>query len=469
MIVQTMKNDQRLDSSFRDPSGFLFRREGVLYRQVNNLYKENYRRLVESGLYDRLVSTGLLIPHEEVDEQPFEEDSAYLVLRPEPLKFISYPYEWCFSQLKDAALVTMEIQKSALKYDLSLKDSSAYNIQFHEGRPILIDSLSFEVYREGEPWVAYRQFCQHFLAPLALMAYRDVRFGQLLRVYIDGLPLDLATGLLPKRTLIDFGLLTHLHLHAAAQKRYAGETVDKEDVSRAMSRNSFLGLIDSLENTINKLRWKPSGTEWGDYYEASAGHYSRKAFEHKREKVAKFIERIQPNSVWDLGANVGEFSRLASERGIPTLAFDIDPAAVERNYLACRENEDVNLLPLLMDLTNPSPALGWQNRERKSFLERAPAGAVLALALIHHLAIGNNVPLPDLADFFQQLGRWLIVEFIPKSDSQVKRLLAMREDIFPQYNEESFKDVFAGRFEILDEVPIQDSQRALYLMEAKHT
>jgi ribosomal protein L11 methylase PrmA len=462
-----MENKQRLGASFRDPSGFLFTRQGVLYRQVNKIYAENYQRLIETGLYERLVLAGLLIPHEEVSEPPFDEALAYRVLRPVPLKFISYPYEWSFSQLKDAALETIAIQKTALQSNLSLKDSSAYNIQFKDGRPILIDSLSFEMYREGQPWVAYRQFCQHFLAPLALMSTRDVRLGQLLRVYIDGLPLDLAAALLPRRTLFDFGLLTHLHLHAVAQKRYAGQAVDKERVSQGMSKTSFLGIIDSLESTVRKLRWKPAGTEWGDYYAASAGHYSQQAFDHKREIVTNFIDRIRPHSVWDLGANVGEFSRIASERGIPTIAFDIDPAAVERNYLTVREKNETNLLPLLMDLTNPSSDLGWQNRERMSFLSRAPADAVLALALVHHLAIGNNVPLPDLADFFDRLGKWLVIEFVPKEDSQVQRLLATREDIFPGYEVNNFKAVFAERFEIIESTPIQDSPRTLYLMQAR--
>jgi hypothetical protein len=462
-----MKDNQRLRASFRDPSGFLFTRQGVLYRQVNRIYAADYQRLIETRLYDRLVKAGLLISHEEVDEPPYNEALAYRVLRPEALKFISYPFEWSFSQLKDAALATIAIQKTALKSKLSLKDSSAYNIQFKDGQPVLIDTLSFEVYREGQPWVAYRQFCQHFLAPLVLMAYRDVRLGQLLRVYIDGLPLDLSVRLLPKRTLFDFGLLTHLHLHAAAQKRYASQTVDKEKVSQGMSKTSFLGLIDSLESTVRKLHWKPAGTEWGDYYAANAGHYSRQAFDHKREIIAGFIERIQPQGVWDLGANIGEFSRLASERGIPTIAFDIDPAAVERNYLSCRESGETNLLPLLMDLTNPSPNLGWQNQERMSFLSRAPADLVLALALIHHLAIGNNVPLSDLAEFFHSLGKWLVIEFVPKSDPQVQHLLATREDIFGGYDVDTFSAVFAERYAIVESIPIRDSPRTLYLMQAR--
>ena len=210
--------------------------------------------------------------------------------------------------------------------------------------------------------------------------------------------------------------------------------------------------------TITSIgRWKRYRRGISARLEAVAARYG----------AVELRDRIKGGNVIDIGANVGEFSRLASERGIPTIAFDIDPAAVERNYLACREKSETNLLPLLMDLTNPSPDLGWQNQERMSLISRAPAGAVLALALIHHLAIGNNVPLPDLADFFHRLGKWLVIEFVPKDDSQVQRLLATREDIFTSYDVQTFSKVFAERFDILESIPINDSPRTLYLMQAK--
>ena len=209
-----------LRSSFRDPGGFLFRREGSLYRQVNRACAEDFQLLESSGLAASLREAGLLIPHVEADVEPPRPDIAFRVIRPEPVPFISYPYEWSFSQLKDAALTTLRIQKIALRHGMILKDASAYNIQFHRGRPVLIDTLSFTRYEEGQPWVAYRQFCQHFLAPLALMAYRDVRLSALLRTEIDGVPLDLAAGLLPWRTRLKPGLLMHLHVHAASQKKY---------------------------------------------------------------------------------------------------------------------------------------------------------------------------------------------------------------------------------------------------------
>ena len=420
-----------------------------------------------SKLYGKLVHAGLLIPHEEVSVEPEVPALSYKVIQPEPLKFVSYPYEWSFSQLKDAALVTMAVQKLALESGMVLKDASAYNIQFHQGKPVLIDTLSFEIYREGDPWVAYRQYCQHFLAPLALMAHTDVRLNQLLRVYIDGIPLDLAARLLPGRTRFGLGLASHIHLHAAAQKRYADKPAVKTQTTRRMSKMSFMGLMDSLESTTRKLSWKPSGTEWGDYYTASSGHYSNSAFEHKKQVVRQFLEHIQPAICWDLGANTGEFSQLAAGMAGVTVAFDIDPAAVEQNYLRGKKNKQSRMLPLVMDFTNPSPSLGWHNQERHSLLERAPADALLALALIHHLAISNNVPLPLLAEYFRDLGRWLIIEWVPKEDSQVQKLLASRQDIFTEYHQSGFEAAFGAYFTVHEKADVQDSPRVLYLMERK--
>lgn len=241
-------------ASFRDPSGFVFLRDGVVYRQINRAYQNNYDRLISSGLYEKLVQDGLLVPHTEVSLQYAVTEDAYKVMKPEPVPFISYPYEWCFSQIKHAALLTLGIQTRALDFGMSLKDCSAYNVQFRDGKPVFIDTLSFERYRKGQPWVAYRQFCQHFLAPLALMSYVDVRLHQLFRVHLDGIPLDLASLLLPARTWVNFGLLSHIHLHAKAQKRFADEPIPSE--GRSVGRMAFLGLVDNLKSAIEKLRWR---------------------------------------------------------------------------------------------------------------------------------------------------------------------------------------------------------------------
>lgn len=438
-----------------------------MFRQVNQSYRGDYDLLMQSGVYEKLVKSKKLIPHQEVDVLPALPEIAYRIIQPERVAFISYPYEWSFSQLKDAALLTLSIQKTALEMGLSLKDASAYNIQFRNGRPVLIDSLSFEAYQEGKPWVAYRQFCQHFLAPLALMAYRDVRLSQLMRVYIDGIPLDLASELLPFRTRLQFGLLAHIHAHASAQKKYSDtpNQATTQAQGKSINKMGLLGLIDSLKSTVSALKWEPEGTEWGDYYDST--NYTRQAFDAKSALVQEFLGKIGPAQLWDLGANTGVFSRLSAQMGIPTISSDIDPAAVEKNYREIRQKKETNLLPLVLDLTNPSPGIGWQNRERDSFTERGPVDAVMALALVHHLAISNNVPLTDLAEYFARLGRWLIVEFIPKEDSQVERLLMTREDIFPNYNQQGFEEAFQQFFIIHDCRPIEGSKRILYRMESK--
>jgi hypothetical protein len=268
--------------------------------------------------------------------------------------------------------------------------------------------------------VAYRQFCQHFLAPLSLMAFKDIRLNQLFRAFIDGIPLDLASSLLPFLSKFKLPLFSHIHLHAKSQKHFADKTVNIK--KHKMSHISFLGLIDNLESAIKKMKWQPKGTEWAEYYEDT--NYSSDAMNHKKEIVTEFLKRIAPSSLWDLGANTGVFSSIAGSLGIQTISFDVDPASVEKNYLECTEREDTKVLPILLDLTNPSSGIGWANRERMSFMERGPADAVLSLALIHHLIISNNVPTAKIAEFFSEISASLIIEFVPKSDSQVERLLS---------------------------------------------
>ena len=454
--------------SFRDPSGFLFTRDGVLYRQVNAAHRDHYDAMGNSGLYDDLVGAGSLISHQEVDVAPASAELAYKVIRPEVVDFVSYPYEWSFGQLKDAALATLRIQGRAMDKGMSLRDASAYNIQFHQGRPVLIDTLSFEKLEEGKPWIAYRQFCQHFIAPLALMSYRDVRLAQLLRTHIDGVPLDLAAALLPFRARFRVPLLLHLFMHAKSQHRHAG--AGAADVTPARSRSfslqAFRGLIDSLTGVIQKMQLARGASHWVNYY-AEASHYSSDALEHKKELVASFIAESAPATVWDLGANTGMFSRIAADQKIKTVAFEMDPAAVEENYRVTKANKERYLLPLVCDLTNPSPAIGWANEERMTMQERGPADVVLALALIHHIAIANNVPLPRVAEYFSTLGRRLIIEFVPKGDEKVTQLLATREDIFPTYTRDGFEAAFQQRFTIERAEPVKGTDRVLYLMRTK--
>lgn len=456
-----------LPSSFRDPSGFVYRADGQLYRQINPGYADHYQQLMGGGLYDDLAAAGLLIPHVEVAQTFGAMPSAWRVLRPEEIPFVSYPYEWCFSQLQDAAATTLTIARRALEHGMMLKDASGFNIQFRRGRPILIDSLSFQIYAEGAPWVAYRQFCQHFLAPLLLMSAVDVRLGRLLAEHLDGIPLDLASRLLPRRTHWQLGPLLHVHWHARNQRRYARrEPAASAASTRRISRTALLGLFDSLERLVRSLKWQAKGTEWWDY--ETRHNYSDRGMAHKQALVREYLGGGPAGVVWDLGANTGDFSRIAAETGNrQVLAFDADPAAVERHYRALRSRGPTPILPLVMDLVNPSPALGWDHAERLALAQRGPAGTVLALALVHHLALSNNVPLPRLAAMLAGLGRRLVVEFVPKSDSQVQKLLASRKDVFPDYTTEGFERAFSEHFMVRRRERIVDSDRDLYLLERR--
>lgn len=435
-------------------------------RQVNLRYKENYDLLMNSGLYESLVSKKWLIPHKEVATEA--QGDCYKILEPEQLAYISYPYEWSFSQLKDAALLTMDIQLEALKFGMILKDASAYNVQFHNGRAIFIDTLSFEKYGEGQPWVAYRQYCQHFLGPLALLAYSDYRLLQLSRSFIDGVPLDLASQLLPTRTWFKYSLLSHIHLHAKTQQRYedSGRSKQGSGATAKVSRLQLDGLMASLRGATNSLAWKHAITEWGDYYQDT--NYVDDSMLHKEELVSAYLSKCKPAAdatAADFGANTGKFSRLAMQQGYFTLAHDIDEVAVDKNYREAIEAGETGILPLIQNLTSPSPAIGWANKERMSFTERHDVDVGMALAIIHHIAISNNVPLESVASFLSSICKNLIIEFVPKEDSQVIRLLATREDVFPDYNTEGFEQAFKQHFNIVASENVKGTERTLYLMQ----
>lgn len=458
---------QAVDGSFRDPSGFVFTRDGTLYRQVNQPFKASFDAFIASGLYDELADDGLLVPHRNAPLGVAATGEACAVLEPERVPFISYPYEWSFGQLRDAALLTLTLQERALGRDFALRDASAYNVQFRDGRPLFIDTLSFEPREEGSPWVAYRQFCEHFLVPLLLMSRRDIRCGMLLRSCLDGVPLELGSRLLPRKSWLSPSVLFHVHLHAKAQAHYADTAaVAKNGRRRAMKRDAALALVGGLRSCIEGLRWVPSGTEWADYVDDNS--YSDAAARSKREIVSRALTPLKPGMVWDLGANTGEYSRTAREVASHVVAFDIDPAAVERNYRRVRSAGETAILPLLLDLANPSPAQGWAHAERLSLEQRGPADAVLALALIHHLAIGRNLPLERIASFLSRLGRAVVIEFVPKEDVQVQRLLRHRADVFPGYSVEGFEQAFRQYFRIDSVQPVAESARTVYLMTSCH-
>lgn len=464
----------RYPGSFRDPDGFLFTHEQVLYRCVKESYRPSYRKMMDEGLYDSLIAEGDLVAHEEVEWPEGEDDGAdaWRVLRPERIPYVTYPYEWSFSQLRSAALLTLRVQMKAIEHGMTLKDASAYNVQFRGVTPLFVDTLSFEPLDDSGLWRAYRQFCQHFLAPLSLMAYGGHEFIYLLRHYLDGIPLAFASKNLPYRSWLKPGLLFHLHMHAWSQRRHqANELARVTAEGGDRGGGNISALVENLRQTVRSLRMKEMETEWKDYYQWT--NYSRTAFSDKAELVASYLRRTDAVRVLDLGANTGEFSRVARSVGAEVLAADIDCGAVESHFLRLRklkrENDPLafGIQPVVLDLSNPTGPNGWDSREREGFADRFKADAVLALALLHHLAIGNNTPLSMIARMVSRLGAWLIIEFVPKTDSQVKRLLQVRDDIFTDYSVDGFEEAFQEYFDVVERNSIRNSERILYLMKRR--
>jgi len=352
----------------------------------------------------------------------------------------------------------------ALTAGMTLKDASAFNIAFEGARPVMIDVLSFERREPDAPWVAYRQFCQHFLAPLALMATRDVRLGLLSREFIDGVPLDLAGRLLPGTSRLNMGLGMHIHMHSRGQSK-PGEAGPSSAPAAKVSTGRLEALIDSLRRSIEGLRWEPPKSGWSAYGETTS--YTAQGAESKRVLVERLLAATSGEVVWDLGANTGAFSFLAADAGRRVVALDYEYGAVELLHRDLRKRPGVSVLPLVMDLANPSPALGWAHGERRSLADRANADVLIALALVHHLAIGNNVPLGQISSFLARLGKQLIIEFVPKADPRVQQMLAARKDIFSEYSLDGMKAAFDADWQVAEEVQIEDSQRTLLRLERR--
>lgn len=432
------------EASFRDKSGFIFYKENQVFRKIEESYLPHYTHLMQSGLYEELVKKELLIPHVE---------ESRLIIKPEKLPFISYPNEWCFSQLKEAAILTLNIQKIAMRYNMELKDASAFNIQFHKGKVLFIDTLSFEMRMKDIPWRAYNQFCKHFLAPLALIAYANWQLKDLFLAHVDGFPLDLAAKLLPSKCLLKFGLLLHLFIHAKFKPA--------NDINPKTSSNlAKEGIIESLESTIRSIKWKKPKTLWGNYSQEDS--YTNKAFASKEKIVEELLMLVKPRVVFDIGCNDGLFSLLASKVAKTVVALDNDPICIERLF-----NKKTTIIPLLTDISNPTSSFGFGEKERKSLSKRGPADLIMALAVTHHLRISACIPFNKMAEYFQSLGNHLIVEFIPKTDKKIEKMLLFRENQFEDYSEKVFISDFSPFFEILKRREIEDSQRVIFLLKVR--
>ena len=450
---------QQNPGSFRDPSGSVYETEDGIVRTVNEQYKPHFELLIKSGLYKKLVDKNYILSFTEREDKP--DPPVWKMLCVEKLPVISYPYEWSFQQLKDAAILTLRIQHEALKHGLVLKDATAYNVQFFKGKPVFIDLLSFEEYKEGEPWIAYRQFVQHFVGPLLLMSRKDIRYGILFRNFLDGFPVDFIANNLPWSSRWSPSIYVNVHLHAKMIKKYEDTHTEFKErkTTGSVSLKGLQNMTEGLFTLVNGIKNPLVSTEWGDYYNDT--NYDDAAFREKGALIEKITEKFKPCKTVDLGANLGEFSRIFAKHSGIVLSPDIDPVAVNKNYLLVAKNKEHNIYPLVQDLTNPSPGIGWMNEERASFVDRAKCDLAAGLALIHHLCIGNNVPLDKVAVMFRKLSDKAIVEFVPKEDSQVKRLLSSREDIFPDYDLGHCIEAFGKHYPHCEQIPIAGTCRTL--------
>ncbi len=449
-------------SSFRDPSGFIFEKNGIIYRQVNKIFKDDFDFFISSGCYANLVQQGLLIPHEPINENLTGSSNCYITLKPAPVSFISYPFEWSFDMLRDAALLTLQLLKESVKHGLIIKDATPYNVQWHNGKLIFIDSLSFEKYDEENPWIAYRQFCENFLSPLLLMHYCKMPLQQLQLGYPEGIPLAITKSLLPGKSR--FSLHTYLHIHLHAKVSAKGTSSEKKQAK--FSRQKLLNLVSSLETVILKLKTPGQQTAWSEYYDEAAQRDDY--LTQKTAIIQHWIKKLEPVKIAiDLGANDGLFSKLLASNGIKTIASDFDPVCINNLYVEIKKTKETNIQPLVLDLANPSPSIGVGNKERTAFLIRAKVNLATALAVIHHLVIGKNISFGQVADSFQQVCDHLIIEFVPKSDEKIQFMLQHKIDIYDQYTEEKFVSDFSNYFEVVDKQAVGNSGRVLYLMR-KH-
>lgn len=449
-------------SSFRDPAGALYFEDEVLYRFLSENHLKDFQLLKDSGLLEILYHEGSLVVHHQVHRNETAENEKGIVLRPELIPFISYPYEWSFSALKEAALLTLSIQIKALEHGMTLKDASAFNVQFVGTKPVFIDILSFEKYIEGRPWIAYRQFCEHFLAPLTLMSHCDIQLQSLLQVHLDGIPIDLASKLLPVSTYLKFGHLMHIHLNGLAKKTYEGQSKVSQKV---ISKQSLLGILDSLTSTVRAIHLPKKKSTWSNYYQEFT--YSKESISEKAVFVGTVAKKITPYMVWDLGGNTGKFSEIASKHSSYVICSDNDPYCVDQCFIKQKQNNSKTILPLYLEVDNPTSGRGVEHRERFSLSERGPCELLLALALTHHLSISDGIPFSKIASQFSKWCKNLIVEYVGLKDEQTIRLLATREKPLEELTKDRFESAFSEFFEIVESKSLSGSDRTIYWMRSK--
>jgi hypothetical protein len=453
----------RLPSSYRDPSGFIFKKNDILYRQVNPIFFKEYAAVKDSGIYQELFDKTWLIPHEEIISS---QDK--IILKPQQIPFITYPYEWSFTQYKHAAQLTLRLQLYLLEHGFTLKDASAFNITFHNGKAIFIDSLSIEQYQDNEPWRALEQFNTHFFSVLLLSARYGSRYLKSLSHQINGVDLQDVSKLLSWKSRFHPVIGPHIHLLAKTNKTSSDQR--SLTASPRLSKNAQIKMLKVLEMHISKMELKES-TEWSAYYQQT--NYDIDAFNFKKEWISRATQEIDISKVLDAGGNDGTFSNVLPASVKKVIVSDIDQAAIDQCYKNQLKSQDDRSIPMVIDLMQPSPAIGFENKERDSFINRVKIFEVdmtMALALIHHLTLTGNVPFEMSAAFFASLSPYLLIEFPDKQDSWVQYILESKRDarhLFEEYGISAFAKAYQQQFDIIKQTQIPGTHRTLFLMQRR--
>lgn len=459
------------NASFRDRTNRVFYCDDSVYRGLRGDAVEDWKALSATRFFPRCMAEGQITRTEQVSPPEVLPDSIKgkyeIFLKHEKVTFISYPYEWCFGMLKDAALLQLDLLSSALDEGMVLKDSSTFNIQWHGSQPVFIDIPSFERYQSGAPWIGYRQFCQMFLYPLFLQAHKDIPFQPWFRGDIEGLTPSNFAKFLSFRDLFRRGAFTHGYLHAKIESKYASTTRNvKKDLRSAGFRIEMVKAnVSSLRRLIGRLSWKKRDSTWVDYTQDHS--YTDTDMSAKLDFVRNAFSSNRWNLVWDLGCNTGAFSTIAADSGSSVVAVDSDHLAIERLYNKLKAEGTKSILPLVMNLANPSPSLGWRCQERVTLAQRGKPGLILALALIHHMVITANIPMEEFVDWLAQLGADLIIEFVSKEDPMVQVLLRHRIDQYTEYHIEAFERMLRSHFDIAKQVQLTSGTRTLFFAKQR--
>lgn len=449
--------------SFRDPKGRVYTHQGRIFRKISQAGYHDFNQVLETGFLQKLVSDKKLVAFEILDKDIHgSDDSTAMVLEHPVIPYISYPYEWTFHLLKSAAVLQLKIAIESLDNGVFLSDATAYNIQFIGTKPIFIDHLSFRPYSEGEFWSAHSQFCEQFLNPLLMRSKLGICHNHWYRGSMDGVTSIDLNQMLPLHKKLSWNTFTQVYLQAQFQNRSTVKnTGNKNLTSKSLPLQSLRNLLQGTLHWVKKLEPKDQkGSVWSNY--TNTRTYTSNATETKLKQVESYIQRHNAESIIDFGCNTGEFSEVALKAGATrVIAYDFDHLSLDNTYHRANSSS-LNILPLYLDLTNPPPNQGWRQCERLGMMQRTNTDGLLALALIHHLAIGKNIPLEQVTDWLTSLATHGLIEFVPKSDAMVISLLQNREDIFPDYSLDNFRSILAGKATIVSETTIPNSDRVLF-------